>query len=86
MAGHNPGKEGFMTQGVEAQHGSTMSLSILVTIEMLNALNALSDMDSLLFHTPFKNLWLIGAIMLSMALHMVILYVPTFQKIGRAHV
>ena len=70
-----------MFTGNESQHASTVSLSILVTIEMLNALNALSDVDSLLLHPPFKNPWLVGAIVLSMALHMLILYVPSLQHI-----
>lgn len=64
-----------------ARRASTMSLSILVTIEMFNALNALSEVDSLLTHPPFKNLWLVGAIVLSMLLHMMILYVPYFREL-----
>ncbi|PKI84091.1 P-type Ca(2+) transporter [Malassezia vespertilionis] len=64
-----------------ARHASTMSLSILVTIEMLNAFNSLSDVDSLLTHSPLKNLWLVGAVMLSMMLHMMILYVPYFREL-----
>ena len=55
---------------------STMSLSVLCVVEMFNALNALSENGSLLTHPPWSNNWLIGAIVISMALHCLILYVP----------
>lgn len=70
-----------MFHDVSAHRASTISLSILVTIEMFNALNSLSEVDSLLTHPPFKNWWLVGAIALSMALHMMILYVPYFREL-----
>jgi len=57
-------------------HPMTMALSVLVTIEMLNALNSLSENQSLLVLPPTKNLWLLGAIALSMTQHFVILYIP----------
>merc|ERR1711893_278019 len=41
---------------------STLSLSVLVVIEMLNALNAISEDNSLLQQTPFVNPYLILAI------------------------
>jgi len=55
---------------------STISMSVLVLVEMFNALNALSENNSLLTTGPFSNPWLLGAIALSMSLHLVIIYVP----------
>jgi len=59
----------------------TVALSVLVTIEMLNALNALSQNESLLTFPPWRNPWLLGAIALSMGLHLMILYVPAFHAV-----
>lgn len=60
---------------------STLSLTVLVVIEMLNAFNALSEDGSLLQMSPWTNPWLILACMLSVLLHFVILYVPFLAKI-----
>lgn len=62
-----------------SRSASTVSLSILVVIEMLNAMNALSSSESLLTFFLWHNPMLVGAIILSMALHFAILYVPFLQ-------
>jgi Ca2+-transporting ATPase len=60
---------------------STLSLSVLVVIEMLNALNAISEDSSLLTMSPFVNPYLLLAISWSIGLHMMIVYVPFMAKI-----
>jgi magnesium-transporting ATPase (P-type) len=67
-----------MFTNVMSQHATTMSLSILVTVEMVNAMNSLSENESLLVLPVWKNPFLVGAITLSMVLHFMILYVPFF--------
>merc|ERR1712224_612567 len=64
-----------------ARPSSTLSLSVLVTIEMFNALNALSEDCSLLVVHPFVNPYLLLAMALSFILHFVILYVPFLASI-----
>jgi Ca2+-transporting ATPase len=48
---------------------------------MLNALNAISEDNSLMTMSPFVNPYLLLAIAASIALHMVIVYVPFLAKI-----
>ncbi|KAK3250133.1 calcium-transporting ATPase [Cymbomonas tetramitiformis] len=59
---------------------STLSLSILVAIEMFNALNALSEDNSLLQVPPWCNPYLLIAMVVSFGLHFVILYIPAFAS------
>jgi len=60
---------------------STLSLSVLVTIEMLNALNALSEDNSLLVMRPWINPYLIAAMFVSFALHFMILHVDWMAEL-----
>ncbi|KAL9994406.1 putative P-type Ca(2+) transporter [Helianthus debilis subsp. tardiflorus] len=59
----------------------TLSLSVLVAIEMFNSLNALSEDESLLTMPPWVNPWLLVAMSVSFGLHFLILYVPFLAKI-----
>lgn len=69
-----------------ARRATTVSLSILVTIEMANALNSLSENESLLTLPPWANLYLCGAVVLSMSLHFMILYVPFLAVSTNIHI
>ena len=60
---------------------STLSLTVLVTIEMFNALNALSEECSLLVVPPHKNMYLVAAIVASFIAHFCILYIPPLASI-----
>ncbi|CAD6440499.1 2f471b82-e0f9-4379-a4b0-09d341dbbaf7 [Sclerotinia trifoliorum] len=64
-----------------AKSASTVSLSILVVIEMFNAVNALSSSESLLTLPLWENMMLVYAIALSMALHFALLYTPILQSL-----
>lgn len=59
----------------------TLSLSVLVAIEMFNSLNALSEDNSLITMPPWKNLWLLLAMSVSFGLHCLILYVPILADV-----
>ncbi|KAJ7554239.1 hypothetical protein O6H91_06G132400 [Diphasiastrum complanatum] len=67
----------FTTGKVKA---TTLSLSVLVAIEMFNSLNALSEDGSLLVMPPWVNPWLLLAMSISFGLHFLILYVPFLAK------
>uniref|UniRef100_A0A8C1QPM5 Calcium-transporting ATPase n=1 Tax=Cyprinus carpio TaxID=7962 RepID=A0A8C1QPM5_CYPCA len=77
----NPMFQGIDCEVFESRYPTTMALSVLVTIEMFNALNSLSENQSLLRMPPWVNIWLLGAIILSLSLHFLILYVEPLPLI-----
>ncbi|XP_044506703.1 calcium-transporting ATPase 4, endoplasmic reticulum-type-like [Mangifera indica] len=60
---------------------TTLSLSVLVAIEMFNSLNALSEDGSLLTMPPWVNPWLLVATFVSFGMHFLVLYVPFLAKV-----
>ncbi|KAI5292669.1 putative PKS/NRPS-like protein biosynthetic cluster, partial [Ascosphaera acerosa] len=71
----------FAANSLAARSASTVSLSILVIIEMLNAANALSSSESLLTFPLWRNMYLVAAIAMSVALHLAIVYVPVLRAL-----
>ncbi|XP_064170369.1 sarcoplasmic/endoplasmic reticulum calcium ATPase 1 isoform X3 [Anguilla rostrata] len=72
---------GIECEVFEASPPMTMALSVLVTIEMCNALNSLSENQSLVRMPPWSNGWLVGAMTLSMSLHFMIIYVDPLPMV-----
>ena len=68
----------FSTGKIKAM---TLSLSVLVSVEMLNAMNALSEEESLLTMPPWRNPWLLVAMVASFGMHLLILHVPILASI-----
>eukprot|EP01039_Chlorochromonas_danica_P004296 gene4296-4716_t len=62
-----------------------LSLSVLVTIEMLKALSAVSLDRSLVTLPPWKNPYLLGAVALPFALHLAALYFPPLCRLFGLH-
>lgn len=60
---------------------STLSLTTLVMIEMLNAFNALSEDCSLFVMPPWANPYLIIATIFSISIHCIILYTPFLARV-----
>ncbi|KAI4814286.1 hypothetical protein KUCAC02_003487, partial [Chaenocephalus aceratus] len=77
----NPMFKGIDCDVFESRYPTTMALSVLVTIEMFNSLNSLSENQSLIRMPPWVNFWLLGAIVLSLSLHFLILYVEPMPLI-----
>merc|ERR1712079_474743 len=73
--------KGISCEIFQAPEAMTMALSVLVTIEMSNALNSVSDNQSLLVMPPWINMYLIMAMGLSVSLHCMILYVDIFNVV-----
>merc|ERR1712073_290711 len=66
--------KGLSCEIFQPPEAMTMALSVLVTIEMANALNSVSENQSLAVMPPWVNPYLLGAMALSFSLHFVILY------------
>uniref|UniRef100_A0A8D1AY22 P-type Ca(2+) transporter n=2 Tax=Sus scrofa TaxID=9823 RepID=A0A8D1AY22_PIG len=77
----NPLFTGTDCEVFESRFPTTMALSVLVTTEMCNALNSVSENQSLLRMPPWLNPWLLAAVAMSMALHFLILLVPPLPLI-----
>lgn len=59
----------------------TLSLSVLVAIEMFNSFNALSEENSLYEMPPWRNPWLLVATTISLGLHCLIIYIPILADV-----
>jgi Ca2+-transporting ATPase len=61
------------------EYGRTMAFTTLIMFQMFNVFNARSDEHSVFFQL-FHNVWLWGAVALSVALQVAVIYVPFLQQ------
>jgi P-type Ca2+ transporter type 2C len=70
---------GIIPGSGDLPYARTMAFTTLVLFQLFNVLNARSDTTSA-FHRLFQNSWLRGALLLSLALQMLVIYVPFLQQ------
>merc|ERR1712032_286380 len=61
-------------QGAGRERPQTLSLTVLVCMELLKALSAVSVDSSILAVGPIQNPWLIGGVVLPFLLHILVIY------------
>jgi Ca2+-transporting ATPase len=61
------------------RYAQTMAFTTLIMFQLFNVFNARSD-EQTAFHGFFQNHWLWGALSLSLALHVAVIYVPFLQN------
>ena len=59
----------------------TLAFTTLMMFQMFNVINCKTLKASVFKEGLFSNKWLIGAVLLSVALQLVVVYVPFFNKI-----
>lgn len=69
----------YLPQGIDIAR--TMAFTALVVFQLWNALNCRSELKSMISMDIFKNGYLILAILVSLALQLIIIYVPFFEDI-----
>jgi Ca2+-transporting ATPase len=69
---------GLIAGSRDLSHARTMAFTTLIFFQLFNVLNARSDEQSA-FHKLFDNHWLWGALALSLALHVIVIYTPGLQ-------
>ena len=70
---------GFVEGSGDLRYGQSMAFTTLMMFQLFNAFNARSDARSA-FSGLFTNRWLWAAVGLSLALQLVVLYVPALQQ------
>ena len=70
---------GFIEGSGTMRYAQTMAFTTLVLFQLFNVFNARSD-DRSAFHGFFRNRWLWGALALSIALQLAVVYTPFLQK------
>jgi Ca2+-transporting ATPase len=70
---------GFVEGSGDLRHAQTMTFTTLMLFQMFNVLNARSDEQSAFVHL-FMNGWLWAAIGASVALQVVVVYLPFLQR------
>lgn len=70
---------GFVAGAGDMRYAQTMAFTTLIMFQLFNVFNARSD-DRSAFDGLFQNGWLWGAVILSLALHTLVIYTPFLQR------
>ena len=70
---------GFVAGAGDMRYAQTMAFTTLIMFQLFNVFNARSDERSA-FDGLFQNGWLWGAVILSLALHTLVIYTPFLQR------